>query len=125
MGFYSDAIVDADSLIREFGQTLTLKLYGNSTFDPVTETHTRTSSTVSVVGVIFPTNQNNVDEVNVRFGDLEVYVSAADLSADIKAGDELTDVNGVTYRVVAPEPIRPAGITVFWRMFARRINPNE
>lgn len=121
MGFYSDAIQGADSLIREFGQALTLKQYGASTFDPITETNTRASTTISVVGVIFPSNQNNVDEVNIKFGDLAVYVSAVGVNADIKIDDELTDANGTTYRVVAPEPLRPAGTTVFWRLFVRRI----
>lgn len=108
----------AKKLIRQFGQPLTLRTEDVSggydeNGDPVVPSP---SSEVSGNGVKLNYTLSEMDNSSIKSGDAKLLFST---EGKPEIG-MLVDIDGETWRVVKPNPLQPAGITILYSMQVRR-----
>lgn len=109
----------ANSLVKKFGQAVTITHVIQGSYDPATGGMTNTSSTQYGTGAMTEWDSRQVDGALVRIGDRRLLLSPLNtagvaLTAPVLE-DTVTDAAGVVYTLVAPLNIlSPAGTIVLF-----------
>lgn len=120
MAFYDDLAADADSLISEFGASVTLTRVTPAAYDPTTGNTTgETTATWTGKGVKFDYAQRDQDGTRIRFGDQRVYLSVVGI-VNPQSGDTLT-IGGKVFTVVESRPLQPALTAVLFDVQVRGV----
>lgn len=118
-GFYDEMAADVVDILTEFGQPVTVTIVSPTpVYDPTTSTNVNPTTDYPAVGAIFDLNDHEINGELVQVGDKRVYVSAIG-APDIGLNDRVT-VAGVTYRVINPNTIGPAGTAVLYNLHVRK-----
>ena len=116
--FYTVLAATASRLLAEKGQTISFSRQTGGTFDPVLGNESGASTTTFTGnGAAFGYNNAEIDGTVVRKGDVRLVVESTTTAPEQQ--DQCT-VDSVVYRVMAVEPITPAGITVINKVQLRR-----
>lgn len=116
---------EADAMLEEFGQAVTLTHRAAGAYDPATGTAAITETTQAASAVIFdfaPGLRKMAGE-NIAAGDRQCYLSA--LKSDGTAltrpsvNDTLTDANGLALTIVAVSELSPAGVDILYELTVR------
>lgn len=67
--------------------------------------------TLSITGVVVQYKLSEIDGTLIESGDFQI---AATAETEIKIGDWI-DVDGRRYRVIQPNPIKPAGVVILYK----------
>ena len=118
MTFYTDAQNDADELLREFGQALTLTKKTSGAYDPATGAAAVTSTTYGVIGAVFDFPARAIDGTIIQQGDKKAIIAARSLSVVPDITDSLT-VKGIAHQIVNVKALEPAGTTVIYTLQIR------
>lgn len=117
--FYGEMAADVVEILAEFGQPVTVAIVSPTTvYDPATSTNVNTTTNYPAVGAIFDLNDREINGTLVQVGDKRVYVSAVGIPTP-KVDDRVI-VEGVTYRVINPNRIGPAGVAVLHNLLVRK-----
>lgn len=117
--FYDEMKEVTDELILEFGQHIVMTKKGKSAGgrDPVSglPTPAEPDITINGEGVKTSYRKSEVDGQSVIFGDCKlVYVG------DAPEIGMVTVINGESWRVMQPNAVNPAGITLLYNVQLRR-----
>lgn len=116
---YAELASDALDILTEFGQPVTVTIAStDSVYDPATSTNVNATTDYPAVGAIFDLSDKEIDGTLVQVGDKRIYVSAIGVP-DVSIDDRVT-VGAVTYRVVDPNTVAPAGIAVLYNLHVRK-----
>lgn len=122
MSFYSELAENAQELLTEFGQPVTLTRATPGSYDPSTgATASATSETYTVHACVFGYAQRDIDGQTVRVGDQVAYLPTIGAVLP-RTGDTLT-VGGTVFSVVAGRQINPAGTAVLFEAQLRGVAP--
>jgi len=97
MSFYSDMAVDATELLKEFGESVTLKYTTGGTVDPVAGTVSGAAQSIIANGYPGEFNKNEIDQTNILSTDIRLILEK---TAVIPAPNNTVELGGKTYRVV-------------------------
>lgn len=93
MGLIRDEMAkSAASLIREFGQSMTLRRVTGSSYSTVTGVNTLTTADLAVTAVLVAFNKEDIDGDSIVQGDRKAYIQVAGSSTP-KTGDKLVGVD--------------------------------
>jgi hypothetical protein len=106
-------------MLAKYGQPVTVTIVSpNPVYDPTTSTNVNPATNYPAFGAIFDLNDHEVNGTLVQVGDKRIYVSAVGVP-DVTLNDTVT-VAGVTYRVINPNTIGPAGVAVLYNLHVRK-----
>lgn len=118
MSFYSGLAATAAKLLAEKGQTISFSRQTGGSFDPALGAESGASTTTFTGnGAAFGYNNAEIDGTVVQRGDVRLIVES---TATVPEQDDECTVDSVVYRVMAVEPISPAGITVINKVQLRK-----
>lgn len=117
MTFYSDLAADAHELIKEFGQTMTLKRLTPGAYDPATGTVSNTTTTETATGVELEYTSREIDGTMVLRGDKKLILSTTGIGAP-KVDDTVT-IGTTVYTLKNVQPLSPGGTVVIYTCQAR------
>ena len=117
--------LDAEEMLAEDGQSMTLAYVGGGTYDPATGTTSGSApASVTVKGAIFPLSPFRKSQGNIVEGDQQCLLSALDTSGAAitapQANGTITDANARPWTIVAVEPLSPAGLDILYDCVIRR-----
>lgn len=123
MTFYADLTADADSLLSEFGQSVTLTHITAGAYDPDTGSVTNTTTTQTGTGAVFDFGLHQSGAAftagsMIISGDKQLYLSAVGITAPA-AGDQLT-IGSDVWSVVSVKTTAPAGTVVLYECQLRK-----
>jgi len=121
MGFdYAKTKKTANTLLKKFGQAVTLSHASAGVYDPATGGITgATSSTQYGTGAVIDWAANQVDGSLILATDKHLLLSPLNTAGGALTppvlGDTVTDASGVVYTIVAPlKTVSPAGTVVLF-----------
>lgn len=127
MAFDYDAILDkADTLLVNFGQTMTLVEVDQGTYNPDTGGHSGASTTNhSVTGVILEYSARAggnrlADGSLIEETDRKVLISPKGMTVVPQAGRHRLTVGSDTYEIVRVKQLSPAGTNVLYELQVRK-----
>jgi hypothetical protein len=116
---------EAAEMLADFGQALTITRRSAGAYDPNIGSATITETTQAGTGVILPLSAyRKATGTNIVEGDQQLLLSA--LKTDGSAltvphvDDNVTDVNGNVWALVAIDPLTPAGTDILYDCVVRR-----
>lgn len=118
MTFYTEAIADADELLSEFGQSMTLSVKTSGTYDPATGTSSVSSTNYTVTGAVFDFPAKAIDGTLIQQGDKKVIVSCSGLIVVPDITDTLT-IGSTVHNIVNVKALEPGGTTVIYTLQVR------
>lgn len=117
MTFYSDLATDAHDLIKEFGQTMTLKRLTPGAYDPATGTVSNTTTTETATGVDIEYTSREIDGTIILRGDKKLIFSKTGIGTP-KVDDTVT-IGTVVYTLKNVQALSPGGTVVIYTCQAR------
>lgn len=111
MSFYGDMQTLALSLLTEFGQAATLNKRTGGAYD---NTQGRVVQTTVQYAIIIAVSKQPETDMGKVFRQRIVYIAAKGLAVTVDTEDTIT-FGGVTYKVVDPGAINPAGTVVAYK----------
>jgi len=111
---YTGTKASAESLLKRFGASLTYTRETGTSYDPATGTTSSTTETYTADTVWTDFRRNEIDETLVKRGDARLLVAGAP-----QIDDRVTK-DGVEYRIIDTNPIKPAGVRVMTIAQARQ-----
>jgi hypothetical protein len=125
MSFYSEMAADADLLIGEFGQAVTITPQTAGSYDPATGAASVTATpTQSGTGVEEAYKAHQIDGTLVKAGDIRLMLSplnaagAALTAPDVNQRVTLADTT--VWTIISVERIAPAGTVLMYVLQLRR-----
>ena len=115
---YARAVATADRLIKKFGQAG--KVRRPTTTGPGYKPTAGAPDDHDARFAVIKFALKDVDGTRVLVTDKKVYLSAAGLPVVPTASDKLVEADGGELKIVAIEPLKPAGTVVFYEIQARR-----
>lgn len=115
MSFYKDAQAVANSLLSEYGQSITLTHSTTGNYDPATGTVESTSTTATGRGAVFDypaSGLSQADGTLILQGDKKLLLSAVGIAAPVL--NDLAIANGITYIIKNIKSLNPAGTVVMY-----------
>lgn len=108
----------ARTLLRNFGQSMTLTRDVAGTYDPTTGVMVNTQQTFTDYGVVLPygDGSSSVADSLIQQGDRQVFIQ---ISTEPKTTDKIT-IAGATFNIVNVKPLEPAGINVLYELQVRK-----
>lgn len=116
MSLYPELAITADELLKEFGQSVTIR-HTESVYDPATGTSTQVVTDSKTVGAKFPYGDRAIDGTMILSGDEQIYLSPVGITS-VVPGDRVILASG-TYSVVRVKTTAPAGIPVIYELQVR------
>lgn len=119
MGMYEDLKADADSLLSELGQDMSLVRPGTGqSYDPVLgRASASADSSFSAKGVMLAYESSEIDGSNVQSGDRKVILQAVEQP---KAADRLRVGLESSWTIVSWKEVAPAGLALIYELQVRR-----
>ena len=127
MGFYDELAAEANSLLAEFGQTVTLRKVAIGAYAPSTGVGAITNTDHSGPGVMLNYKQRDINGESVMAGDMRMLLSAKCTSGAAMpqpaTGDQV--IVGATTYTVQPSAAstNPAGTAVMYDLQLRGVTP--
>lgn len=122
MTVYAGEIATALELIRDLGQSVTLRRRSAGTFDPIAQTVTGgTDQQQSVPGVALPPGNSKDFEPGylIRRNVIEAWIPGGAVSWAPEPGDTLT-ANGHDWQVIRVYDLAPDGTSIVFKLYAER-----
>lgn len=118
MSFYSELATDADALLTEFGQSVTVRRQSAGAYNPDTGASSITTTDVIGHGAVFDRNAKDIDGAMIQHGDKQLLLSASGMAKPSTADTVI--IGGESWRVIDPQEISPAGIPVLYDINIRK-----
>lgn len=112
MSFYSDMQQTANSMLSEFGQSVTITRKTSGAYDPAFGSVTITTTTQTGTGAIFDYGDRDINGTLVLQGDKKLLLSQIGID-DIEVNDTVT-LGSNTYTVTNVKTLDPAGTNVMF-----------
>jgi len=122
MADYSQDKLDAYNSIKDAGVAITVRrLPSGGTYDPVTDSYTGTSATVttSTYAVFTLYNERYVDGAVIQLGDRKALIPAYGLTIELQPGDQVVHGSEVL-NIIEPNPVAPSGDPILYKAQARK-----
>lgn len=116
---YARARATAERLLTTFGAVGAIRRQApgsGPSYDPGSPVLTDHPATVAVTAY----TAREIDGTRIRSGDRKVLVSAKGLPVEPTTSDKLVESSGTAWTIVAVEAVRPADVTVLYRLQCRR-----
>lgn len=112
MSFYPDMAVTADALIREFGQTVTIKRIATGAYDPATGSATTNATTQTGFATVMDFGIKDIDGTLIKTGDKRMLLSALGIVAP--QVDDVVSFGSSSCVIKNVNAQDPAGIAVYY-----------
>lgn len=107
---YAESRDDADELLTEFGQSVSLRKVTNSGDE---REPTQSTADYATVAAILDYSARQIDGENIFVTDRRALVAAGPLTVEIAVGDMLV-VGGAPLPIVRVMPLNPGGVLVMY-----------
>ena len=114
MSFYSEMAVLARQVLAEFGVAATLVKRAAGTLDPDTDIVDMTPVEHAITVAIMEQPEATLENSAVVHKQRKAFIAADGLTVDVDAEDYVRLPDGLTYKVVNPGPLAPAGVVVVY-----------
>lgn len=102
----------ADSLLAEYGQSVTIISRNDGEYDPATgEVLFATETIQSGKGLLMDYGQKMIDGIMIRADDKQLFLSTVGITPP-KVGDRITTVDSKTRTITNIKDYNPAGLSV-------------
>lgn len=109
-------------LLTKYGDVFRITEDQNPTYNPTTGAVVGSTRVQDLLGKSFSRESQFDGGEMVETSEVEIYITASGASFAPKPGMAIVEVNAPTnvYRITRSQPIPESGITVLYRLFARR-----
>jgi hypothetical protein len=109
-------------LLTKYGDVFRIAEEQNPTYNPATGAVVGSTRVQDLLGKSFSRESQFDGGEMVETSEVEIYVTANEAAFAPKPGMMIAEVNALTnaYRITRSQPIPESGITVMYRLFARR-----
>jgi hypothetical protein len=109
-------------LLTKYGDVFKITEEQNQTYNPTTGAVVGSTRVQNLLGKSFSRESQFDGGEMVETSEVEIYITASGASFAPKPGMTIVEVNAPTnvYRITRSQPIPESGITVLYRLFARR-----
>lgn len=118
---YAESLNDAQDLLSEFGQDVSIVVTGESTYNPDTQTITNSSASYTAKGVLLDykaTDRGASLDGSIQVNDKKLLVSPVGLTVTPTPNDKVT-INGVVWNIANVKAVKPADVTVLYELQVR------
>ncbi|MFZ6773032.1 hypothetical protein ACO0LB_10000 [Undibacterium sp. SXout7W] len=119
MNFYEEAASDADELLAEFGQRVTIKRITSGDYDPATSAASIATTLQMGTAVILDFGIKDIDGTLIKTGDKRMLLSAIGITPP--QVDDIVMFGASTCQIKNTNPLDPAGIIVFYDVHLRGV----
>jgi hypothetical protein len=117
---WSELVITADELIKEFGQPMTIKRVTQGEYDPATSLVTNVTTNIGTTGVIFDFGESDINGTTILKGDKKVYVTANGVTS-IMTNDSIM-IGTQEYHITDVTQTSPAGVNLLWELKVRGLS---
>jgi hypothetical protein len=114
--FYVNLAATAQSLLTRYGESVTFSRETTSAFDPASGIVTSSTSTFDGLVAKFNYRSSEIDGETIKMGDVRLVAS---ISTEPQVDDSVV-LDGLSYRVMNVENIKPAGTNVIYKLQVRK-----
>jgi hypothetical protein len=109
-------------ILTKYGDVFQITDESSPTYNPTTGAVTSTSRSQNLLGKSFSRESQFDGGEMVETSEVEIYITASGASFAPKPGMAIVEANAPAnvYRITRSQPIPESGITVMYRVFARR-----
>jgi hypothetical protein len=123
MSLYTDLAADADELLTEFGQSITLTHIAPGAYDPTTGSVTNTTTTQTGIGVVFDFGLHQSGTAftagsMIVAGDKQLLLSAVGIAAPVPG--DLATIGADVWTIASIKSTAPAGVAVLYECQLRK-----
>jgi hypothetical protein len=116
---WDDLVVTSDEIVKEFGQSITIKTVNQGTYDPETSEIINTVTDFITYGVIFDYGEKDVNGTTIVRGDKQLLITPVGLlTIDLNS---TVVVQGTEYVITKIKQTNPAGTNLLWELSLRGV----
>lgn len=119
MNSYEEAALDADEMLAEFGQKVTIKRIISGDYDPATSSAPTTTTLQAGTAVVLDFGIKDVDGTLIKTGDKRMLLSAVGISPP--QVDDIVTFGTSTCQIKNSNAFDPAGTVVFYDVHLRGV----